>query len=82
MKAKELSKNAIVLAAAWVSVFFITKAFAPVIWNGKTLDVTAAEILASGGFFVIICTPLYRSIWLDKKLGIKKTGGDLCGTEK
>ena len=28
------------------------------------------SIIISGVFFVVACSPLYRSIWLDKKLGI------------
>lgn len=70
MKAKDVSLKAIVLAIVWVMVLFLVKGFVPVIWAGKSFGLDAREIIISGVFFVIACSPLYRSIWLDKKLGI------------
>ena len=70
MKAKDVSLKAIVLAIVWVAVLFLIKGFVPVIWNGKAFGLDAKEILVSGVFFVVACSPVYRSIWLDKKLGI------------
>lgn len=70
MKAKDVSLKAIVLAIVWVMVFFLVKGFVPVIWAGKSFGLDAREIIISGVFFVVACSPLYRSIWLDKKLGI------------
>lgn len=70
MKAKDVSLKAIVLAIVWVAVLFLIKGFVPVIWNGKVFGLDAKEILVSGVFFVVACSPVYRSIWLDKKLGI------------
>lgn len=71
MKAKNVSLWAIVLAIVWVAVLFLTRGFVPVIWSGKAFGLDAKEIIASGVFFVVACSPVYRSIWLDKKLGIK-----------
>lgn len=70
MKAKDVSLKAIVLAIVWVMVLFLVKGFVPVIWAGKSFGLDAREIIISGVFFVVACSPLYRSIWLDKKLGI------------
>jgi uncharacterized membrane protein YhfC len=70
MKAKDVSLKAIVLAIVWVMVLFLVKGFVPVVWAGKSFGLDAREIIISGVFFVVACSPLYRSIWLDKKLGI------------
>lgn len=72
MKAKNVSLWAIVLAIVWVAVLFLTRGFVPVIWSGKAFGLDAKEIIASGVFFVVACSPVYRSIWLDKKLGISE----------
>lgn len=71
MKAKDISLKAIVLAIVWVAVLFLVKGFVPVIFSGKAFGLDAKEIIVSGVFFVVACSPVYRSIWLDKKLGIK-----------
>ena len=71
MKAKDISLKAIVLAIVWVAVLFLVKGFVPVIFSGKSFGLDAKEIIVSGVFFVVACSPVYRSIWLDKKLGIK-----------
>ena len=70
MKAKDISLKAIVLAIVWVAVLFLVKGFVPVIWAGKDFGLDAKEIIISGVFFVVACSPVYRSIWLDKKLGL------------
>ena len=70
MKAKDVSLWAIVLAIVWVAVLFLLKGFVPVIWSGKAFGLDAKEIIIGGVFFVVACSPVYRSIWLDKKLGI------------
>ena len=70
MKAKDVSLFAIVLAIVWVAALFLVKGFVPVIWNGKVFGLEAKEIIISGVFFVVACSPVYRSIWLDKKLGL------------
>lgn len=70
MKAKDVSLKAIVLAIVWVAVLFLAKGLIPVIWAGKTFGLDAKEIIISGVFFVVACSPVYRSIWLDKKLGL------------
>ena len=75
MKAKDVSLRAIVLAIVWVAVLFLVKGFVPVIWSGKAFGLDAKEIIIGGVFFVVACSPVYRSIWLDKKLGIKADGG-------
>ena len=38
--------------------------------NGKAFGLDAKEIIISGAFFVVACSPVYRSIWMDKKLGL------------
>lgn len=73
MKAKDVSLKAIVLAIVWVVVLFLVKGFVPVIWTGKAFGLEAKEIIISGVFFVVACSPVYRSIWLDKKLGINNS---------
>ena len=85
MKAKDVSLFAIVLAIVWVAVLFLVKGFVPVIWSGKAFGLEAKEIIISGVFFVVACSPVYRSIWLDKKLGpsteSKETKESLDGAE-
>ncbi len=71
MKAKNISLLAIVFATVWVAVLFLAKGFVPVIWSGTSFGLDAREIIASGVFFVVAYSPVYRSIWLDKKFGIK-----------
>lgn len=71
MSAKDISLKAIVLAIVWVAILFLVKGFVPVIWTGTTFGLDAKEIIVSGVFFVVACSPVYRSIWLDKKLGLK-----------
>ncbi len=73
MKAKTVSLLAIVLAIVWVAVLFLLKGFVPVLFPGKSLGLDAKEIIISGVFFVVACSPVYRSIWLDKKLGISQS---------
>lgn len=72
MKAKTVSLLAIVLAIFWVAVLFLIKGFVPVMFSGKSFGLDAKEIIVSGVFFVVACSPVYRSIWLDKKLGISQ----------
>ncbi len=76
MKAKTVSLLAIVLAIVWVAVLFLLKGFVPVLFSGKSLGLDAKEIIISGVFFVVACSPVYRSIWLDKKLGISQSDVD------
>lgn len=76
MKAKDVSLWAIVLAIVWVAVLFLVKGFVPVILNGRAFGLDAKEIIISGVFFVVACSPVYRSIWLDKKLGISSGNTD------
>lgn len=75
MKAKEVSLWAIIAAIVWVAILTLAKAFVPVIWVGRELGLDMMAIFVSGGFFVVACTPVYRSIWLDKTLGISSGGG-------
>lgn len=79
MKAKDVSLKSIVLAIVWVCVMSLCKAFVPVFFDGKQVGITMMEIFGAGAFFVIACSPVYRSIWLDKKLGIyeKQTERDM-----
>jgi len=81
MKAKNISLWAIVAAIAWVAVLVLAKAFAPVVTDGRQLGLSVMEIITSGAFFVVACSPVYRSIWLDKKLGIKTAETNAAGTE-
>lgn len=71
MKAKDFSLWAIVVAVVWVAALFLCRGFIPVFMPGKQFGLSMEEIIFSGAFFVVACTPVYRSIWLDKKLGIK-----------
>ena len=71
MKAKDVSLWAIVVAIVWVAVLFLVRGFVPVFSEGKVFGLDAKEIIVSGIFFVVACSPVYRSIWLDKKLGLK-----------
>lgn len=84
MKAKGLSLFAIVLAIVWVGVLFLAKGFVPVFVPGRQFGLSMQEIITSGAFFVVACSPVYRSIWLDKKLGIKaesETATETTGEE-
>lgn len=76
MKAKDVSLLAIVVAIVWVALLFAAKGLVPVFFAGKTFGLDAKEIIASGAFFVIACSPVYRSIWLDKRLGLKVEGDE------
>lgn len=68
MKAKSVSLWVIVLAGVWVAALALLRAAFPAI-TGAELGLGVTEIIATGVFFVVIFTPVYRSIWLDKKLG-------------
>ncbi|MDE5899012.1 MAG: hypothetical protein K2H09_07110 [Treponemataceae bacterium] len=70
MKAKKISLAAIVFACVWVGALLLAKAVVPVVLDGRAIGLSVPEIIASGAFFVVACTPVYRSIWLDKQLGI------------
>ena len=73
MKAKSVSLWAIVLATVWVAVLFLLKGFFPFLADGKSFGLSCQEIILSGAFFVVAFSPVYRSIWLDKKLGISQS---------
>lgn len=79
MKAKDISLKSIVFAIVWVAVLSLAKAFIPVFFDGKQMGITMPEIFGAGIFFVIACSPVYRSIWLDKKLGIGIKKEAECG---
>lgn len=84
MKAKTVSLLAIVLAIVWVAVLFLVKGLVPVFFDGKAFGLEVKDIIISGVFFVVACSPVYRSIWLDKKLGIGHSDyivGDLVKTD-
>ncbi len=70
MKAKSVSLWVIILSGVWVAVLALAKAIFPAV-TGSELGLGVPEIIATGIFFVIIFTPVYRSIWLDKQLGAK-----------
>lgn len=81
MKAKSVSLWVIILAGVWVAVLALTRAMFPAM-TGAELGLGVPEIIATGVFFVVIFTPVYRSIWLDKKLGAqveeaKASGGNM-----
>lgn len=69
MKAKDVSFWVIIFAVVWVLSLALVKAFLPVT-AGVAFGLSIVELIAGGVFFVIAFTPIYRSIWLDKKLGI------------
>ena len=73
MKAKTVSLLAIVFAIVWVAVLFLVKGLVPVFFDGKAFGLEVKDIIISGVFFVVACSPVYRSIWLDKKLGISQS---------
>lgn len=70
MKAKSVSLWVIILLGVWVAVLALAKAMFPAV-TGSELGLGVPEIIATGVFFVIIFTLVYRSIWLDKQLGAK-----------
>ena len=70
MRAKSVSLWVIILSGVWVAVLALAKAMFPAV-TGSELGLGVPEIIATGVFFVIIFTPVYRSIWLDKQLGAK-----------
>lgn len=81
MKAKSVSLWVIILAGVWVAVLALARAMFPAM-TGAELGLGVPEIIATGVFFVVIFTPVYRSIWLDKKLGAqveeaKASGGNM-----
>lgn len=70
MRAKSISLWVIILSGVWVAVLALAKGIFPAV-TGSELGLGVPEIIATGVFFVIIFTPVYRSIWLDKQLGAK-----------
>lgn len=68
MRAKSVSLWVIILSGVWVAVLALAKGMFPAV-TGSELGLGVPEIIATGVFFVVIFTPVYRSIWLDKKLG-------------
>ena len=78
MKAKSVSLWVIILAGLWVGVLALVKAVFPAI-AGVEFALGVPEIIATGVFFVIIFTPVYRSIWLDKQLGAKVEEAKISG---
>lgn len=74
MKAKDVSLWVIVFAVAWVMVLSLFRGFSPILFAGKEFGLNVLEIIATGVAFVALCTPVYRSIWLDKQLGISSGG--------
>ena len=70
MKAKDVSLWVIVFAVAWIMFLSLIRGFAPVLFGGKEFGLNVLEIIGTGVAFVALCTPVYRSIWLDKQLGI------------
>lgn len=81
MRAKSVSLWVIILSGVWVAVLALAKGMFPAV-TGSELGLGVPEIIATGVFFVVIFTPVYRSIWLDKKLGAqveeaKVSGGNM-----
>lgn len=70
MKAKDVSLLAIIFAAVWVVLLTLGRAVFPV-FTEQELGLSIPEIIATGVFFVVIFSPIYRSIWLDKKLQLQ-----------
>ncbi len=66
MKGKTVSKWAIVFASFWIIVNAIMRAVFPLF--GAEYGLTMKEIIASGITLVIVWTPVYRSVWLDKRI--------------
>lgn len=69
MNAKTQSKQAIIFASIWIIINVIAKAVCP--FFGREYGLSITEIISVGATLVILWTPVYRSIWLDKKFGIK-----------
>lgn len=70
MKAKDVSLLAIIFAAVWVVLLTLGRAVFPV-FTEQEFGLSIPEIIATGVFFVVIFSPIYRSIWLDKKLQLQ-----------
>lgn len=75
IKAKEASKISMIIAATWIAVLSLIKAFwalfAP---EGSVFGLEMTEILASGIALAAVFTPVYMSIILDKVKDIKIGG--------
>lgn len=70
MKAKDVSLLAIIFAAVWVVLLTLGRAVFPA-FTEQEFGLSIPEIIATGVFFVVIFSPIYRSIWLDKKLQLQ-----------
>ena len=70
MKAKAVSLLAIIFAAVWVVLLTLGRAVFPA-FTEQEFGLSIPEIIATGVFFVVIFSPIYRSIWLDKKLQLQ-----------
>lgn len=72
LKAKELSKWGMVLAVVWVIVMMVLKAIWGAVSPSSVFGLSTAGILSAGAVIVILFTPVYRSIWIDKYLKKKE----------
>lgn len=68
MKGKSVSKWAIVFASVWIIAHSVVRAVWP-LFNAGEYGLSMAEIVSSGVTLVVVWTPVYRSIWLDKRFG-------------
>jgi hypothetical protein len=75
-KPKEMSVFAIIAASIWIIAGITAKAVFPAAF-GSALDISVPEIISSGVILVVLWTPIYRSVWLDKKIGLDRNTGDL-----
>ncbi len=64
-KAKQLSKWSMIIGSVWIMVFTALKA----VWGIFTVNafgLTQWEIILSASFIVIMFSPVFASIWIDK----------------
>lgn len=81
MKAKSVSLKGIVFAIVWIGALSLLRGFVPVLFPGKEFGLSIGEITFTGGIFVILFTPVYVSIWLDKKFGLSGSDDDTGGKD-
>ena len=72
---KKVSSWAIILAVVLLVVLMLLRGFFPM-FAGTEFGLATWEIIALATAIVVAFTPVYRSIWLDKQLGVNSSNID------
>ena len=73
VKAKEVSKWSMIVAAIWIGMLSLLRGFSPILFN-RSFDLSIKEIVTSGVALAVVFSPVYFSIVLDKIKDMKTIG--------